>query len=158
MQGSNETPAPNGHERALTPKQTRFVAAYLATDGNATEAAKIAGYSGDSDTLKVTGSRLKHHPEVAKTIREQLDAAGATVEVIVAELLAIATAEWRDFLEIRTNPRTGEVISVKMDLTTKERALEFLGKCHGLGTEQVAVNVGFVPKRIVLSQEEYDAL
>jgi len=76
-------------------------------------------------------------------------AAGATVEVIVGKLLDIATADWRDLVEVKMNPKTGETISVRMDLSTQERALEFLGKCHGLGTEQVDVNLGFVPKRII---------
>jgi hypothetical protein len=36
-----------------------------------------------------------------------------------------------------------------MDLSTQERALEFLLKTHGAGTEQIDVNVGFVPMRLI---------
>jgi hypothetical protein len=136
-------------DRALTPKRERFATAILATDGNATEAARIAGYSGDDATLAVTASRLMHTPAVARTIREKLDAAGATVEVVVGKLLEIATADWRDFVEIKMNPKTGETISVRMDLSTQERALEFLGKCHGLGNDKIELDVSIVPKRLI---------
>lgn len=45
--------------RDLTEKQQRFVEAYVGdAEGNATTAARIAGYSGNDNSLGVTGSRL----------------------------------------------------------------------------------------------------
>lgn len=51
----------------LTLKQQKFLDAYA---GNATEAARLAGYTGNDQTLAVTGSRLLKHPQ----IRAHLDA------------------------------------------------------------------------------------
>lgn len=45
--------------KTTTVKERRFVDAYLSTArGNATQAARQAGYSGTSEVLKVQGSRL----------------------------------------------------------------------------------------------------
>jgi phage terminase small subunit len=133
-------------DRPLTPRQAKFIPAYVDT-GNATEAARIAGYAGSDATLAVAGSRLVHHPAVALGIREHLNALGASVDVLVPKMLEIAMADWREFIQIKT--RHGEIVDVKMDLSTQERALEFLLKTHGAGTEQIDVNVGFVPMRLV---------
>lgn len=51
---------------SLTPKQTRFVAEYLANGLNATKAAISAGYS--EKTAESQGSRLLSNVEVAKAI------------------------------------------------------------------------------------------
>lgn len=50
---------------ALTPKQQAFVEAFA---GNATEAARVAGYEGDDATLNVTGSRLLRNAKVRAAI------------------------------------------------------------------------------------------
>lgn len=53
----------------LTVKQERFVAAYVgAANGNATEAARQAGYSGSDGTLGVTGHELLKNPKIAARI------------------------------------------------------------------------------------------
>lgn len=51
----------------LTTKQQKFLDAYA---GNATEAARLAGYTGNDQTLAVTGSRLLKNAQ----IRAHLDA------------------------------------------------------------------------------------
>lgn len=50
---------------ALNERQQRFVLAY---DGNATEAARKAGYEGDSNTLGVTGFELLRNPNIKTAI------------------------------------------------------------------------------------------
>jgi phage terminase small subunit len=50
---------------ALNSRQQAFVDAYA---GNATEAARLAGYKGSAHALEVTGSRLLRHAEVRKAI------------------------------------------------------------------------------------------
>lgn len=49
----------------LTAKQRRFVDAY---DGNATQAARVAGYGGGDNALAVTGRRLLTNAKVATAI------------------------------------------------------------------------------------------
>ena len=56
----------------LTLKQQRFVTEYLAT-GNATEAARRAGYKGNNRTLQVVGSENLSKPIIRKVIGNQLD-------------------------------------------------------------------------------------
>lgn len=50
---------------ALTSKQKKFVASYT---GNATEAARLAGYSGTDATLAQVGSENLRKPEIAAAI------------------------------------------------------------------------------------------
>jgi phage terminase small subunit len=53
----------------LTEKQRRFVEAYVGTaQGNATVAARMAGYSGDDATLAPIGSKLTRNDKVAAAI------------------------------------------------------------------------------------------
>ncbi len=55
--------------RELTPKQQRWIAAYIGPACfNATEAAHMAGYAGDRRTLAVTGHRTRYTPLVAAGI------------------------------------------------------------------------------------------
>lgn len=55
--------------RELTPKQQRWIAAYIGpARWNATEAAHMAGYAGDRRTLAVTGHRNRYAPLVAAGI------------------------------------------------------------------------------------------
>ncbi len=53
----------------LTEKQRRFVEAYVGeAQGNATQAARLAGYSGDDPTLAVAGAKLIRNGKVAEAI------------------------------------------------------------------------------------------
>jgi phage terminase small subunit len=65
----------------LTVKQTSFID-HLLTDakGNATEAARRAGYSGTADVLKVTGCQLMQHGGVRAAIAERMGIARAEME------------------------------------------------------------------------------
>ena len=132
----------------LTAKQERFVAAYLgACRFNATAAAIEAGYG--EKTAYSAGSRLLKHVEVSARVRERLTALAMPAEGVLAELSAVAMAPWREFLQITTDPRTGDVVDVRMDLSTKVRALEILAKAHGLFAERVDVG-GTLTTRVEL--------
>lgn len=53
----------------LTHKQSLFVSAYIGVaNGNATEAARIAGYAGNDKTLSVVGSENLDKPNIAAAI------------------------------------------------------------------------------------------
>lgn len=57
---------------ALTEKQRKFVEAYMGkANGNATEAARIAGYSGSESVLAVTGFENLRKPNIAAAIEER---------------------------------------------------------------------------------------
>jgi len=83
--------------RELTPKQQRWLAAYLgAARFNATEAAHMAGYAGDRRTLAVSGYRAAHNPRLAAAIK-------AEEARLHAEMMA-ERRRWVDANEARQRP------------------------------------------------------
>jgi len=75
--------------RALTPRQKVFVDAVLSMGRlNQMEAARKAGYTGNDETMRVTGHRLAHDPKIRAAILEEaqarMEVGGAlAVEVLV---------------------------------------------------------------------------
>lgn len=75
----------NGNGRKLTEKQRRFVEAYMGeAKGNATEAARLAGYKGNRATLQAVGKENLSKPLIS----------GAVAQVQSADPL-VATREER---------------------------------------------------------------
>src|SRR5690349_11035855 len=127
----------------LKPKQEAFVSAYIGeAKFNATKAALMAGYTGKNP--RAEGSRLLANPDIAACVREALTEMALPAEAVLSELADVASADWREFVTIRTNPRTGEVIEVKMDLSNKVKALELLGKHHQLFTDKLNIGGDFL--------------
>lgn len=125
-------------ERPLTLKQEKFVTAYLGeAKGNATEAARIAGYRKPHPE----GSRLLRNATIAARVAEDVEKRTVTAQQVLDELADVAMADWRDFITVRTHPKTGAHIDVKMDLTSKIKALELLGKYHQLFIEKQQIDV-----------------
>lgn len=113
-------------------KQRRFVDAYTGeASGNATEAARIAGYKGDAPTLGAVGSENLRKPLIADAIsRIQNDERGEAVA---------NRQERREFLtrvmrgeELETVvTKDGQVIHSEPSMSNRLKALEHLGKMHG---------------------------
>lgn len=105
----------------LNHKQQLFVEAYLgAANGNATEAARIAGYKQPHSQ----GSRLLENVEIASRVRERVAEAGMTANDVLTELASVARL-----------PYDGDPKAVQ----NKVRALELLGKHHKLFVEKQEV-------------------
>jgi phage terminase small subunit len=99
------------------PRERRFVDAYLgAARGNATKAARIAGYAGGSEVLKVQGSRLLTRANVRRAIDEHLARDGR------AEILK---ADERDILLSQI------ARSASVPIHERIRAISELNKCSG---------------------------
>jgi phage terminase small subunit len=125
----------------LTQKQRLFVEAYIGdAAGNAREAARMAGYSGDDNTLSQRGFELVRIPKIAELIGVRVEAAVMRANEVLGELSAIAKAEWQDFLEIRRD-KHGDVIDATLKLSDKIKSLELLGKYHKLFSDRVDLNV-----------------
>ena len=58
----------------MTLKQQLFVEAYLSNGGNATEAARAAGYKGDDGQLAARGAETVRNRKVQEAIRAVTDA------------------------------------------------------------------------------------
>ncbi|MCC6314200.1 MAG: terminase small subunit [Thermomicrobiales bacterium] len=120
----------------LTTKQEAFVDAYIGEARfNATKAALMAGYSERS--ARQEGSRLLSNDDISARISEELRRRSMPGDAVLAELTDIATANWREFVTIKTNPKTGAQIEVSMDLGAKVKSLEILAKAHGLLTDKI---------------------
>ena len=74
----------------LTPKQKAFVSAYVAT-GNATEAARKAGYAGNDQTLKSVGAENLTKPYLARAIEAKQKKRSERLELAEDYELSIAT-------------------------------------------------------------------
>lgn len=103
---------------ALTAKQLRFVEVY---DGNATRAARIAGYTGSDDTLAKTGFDLLRHPQVSLAIQARR----------AAEVSGhIATRQERQALW------TSVMLSGSQEIGARLKASELLGRSQADFTEK----------------------
>lgn len=126
----------------LTAKEELFVAHYLGdARGNATEAVKRAGYKGTDGSMSTLGWKLLKKVEIRARIRERLDSMDASAERVIREIGDVAFAEWRDFILVKTDPKTGETVEVKMDLGSKVKSLELLAKYHKLLTDKQEVEL-----------------
>lgn len=101
----------------LNPRERRFMDAYLgAARGNATKAARIAGYTGSAEVLKVQGSRLLTKANVRRAMDEHL-ARDSRADVLAADE--------RDILLSQIARSTSVPVHERI------RAISELNKCTG---------------------------
>src|SRR4051812_10428967 len=112
-------------DTALKDKQEAFVLAYIGEARfNASEAARIAGFGSAGQA----GYELLKKPQIRARIDKYLEAETLNAKEVLAELADIAKAEWKHFITVKVDRKTGEEIEVKMDLSNKVKSLELLGK------------------------------
>ncbi len=113
----------------LTEKQRRFVEAFMGqAKGNATEAARLAGYKGNAKTLKQVGAENLAKPYLRKAIKARQDADPLVLSrKQVQELLTrIALGEEKDSV-----PSDGQEIKVSPAMRDRLKALDLLAKTGG---------------------------
>lgn len=115
----------------LTELQRRFVEAYMgAAKGNATEAARIAGYKGDDKSLAATASRLLRNVKVLAAIDER----------VASDPLVLDREKLQKFW-------TRVVLGVELDrgeepeMKDRLKASELLGRSQGAFIERVEHSV-----------------
>lgn len=112
----------------LTLKQRKFVEAYcFVTNGNATEAARLAGYDASEESLRVIGCDNLTKINIREAINEQLDSVSMLPGEILREFSDVGRAPWREFVQVQLNDE-GETVSARLALGDKLRALENLAK------------------------------
>ena len=62
-----------GNDARLTLKQSRFINFWFTTGGNATEAARLAGYKGEYQTLAAVGNENLKKPKIVEPITKRLE-------------------------------------------------------------------------------------
>lgn len=146
---------PSAQPKKLTTRQELFIAAYLGeAKGNATEAARIAGYKHP----RQQGSRLLANADIAARVAETVEAAGVTAEAILAELADVGFADWREFVEILARDKSGRPVKTRMDLANKVKALELLGKHHQLFTDKQQIDVNIREHYRAVPQSTLDTM
>lgn len=140
----------------LSTRHELFVAAYVGdAHGNATEAARMAGYQKPAQQ----GSRLLKNAKIAARIAEHVEQAVCRSEDVLKELADVAFADWRDFVEVIARDKTGKPVKVRMDLTNKVKALELLGKYHSLFVERQKIDIDIREHRVIgVPQDALDAM
>jgi phage terminase small subunit len=155
-------------EKELSAKQQKFVDAYLGdARGNASEAARLAGYS--AKTAGQQGSRLLKNVEIQAAISDRVSELAMTAEEVLAHLTEIARGDIGQFLEAQVygkpvivlekhDPKTGELVrgntrlikkygmkegkqeEVVLEMHDRVGALEKLGKYHGLFVDRQEIS------------------
>jgi phage terminase small subunit len=120
----------------LTEKQRRFVDAYIGDARfNATEAAQIAGYAGDRNTLHAMGSENLRKPTILAYMRARAMAVMSTHE-LMEQLAQVIRRDEMEYAQEYRN-KLGHVVAVRIDLNGKVKAIELMMKAHGMLTEKV---------------------
>ncbi len=107
----------------LTAKQQLFCEFYIgAANGNATEAARMAGYQGSDETLRVTASRMLTKANISRMCKQRVNEVALSADKVLSELTTIALSKVEE---------------------TRDRltALQLLGKYHKLFSERIDLNV-----------------
>ena len=139
----------------LTMKQEAFIAAYLGTaNGNATEAARIAGYLQPQSQ----GSRLLKNVEIAARVSQHVASKFATADDVLAELAAVALAPWHDFVEVTGRAKDGRPTKVRSDIGSKVKALELLAKHHQLLIDRQVIDLNVREHVRAVPQSTLDAM
>ena len=122
-------------DNKMTPKQKAFADYYIET-GNATEAARKAGYSEKSS--RQVGSENLSKPYIKAYIDERLK-----------EMEAKRIASGEEVLQYLTSVMRGEIrdqFELDPSLQDRTKAAELLGKRHGLFKDKVEATVTEQPK------------
>lgn len=126
--------------RKLTLKQEKFVAAYVGpARGNATEAARMAGYKGNDVTLGTVGGENMKKPAIVERIeaaRAELRAkAILTREEILAGLASIARGEGEEPHVLQS----GETVFAPPRFADRRAAIMDAAKLQGLLVDKVEI-------------------
>lgn len=111
----------------LTPKQQLFVSEYLKT-GNATEAARRAGYKGNDVTLCAVGAENLRKPQVAEAINEKNQKRSDRLEL-------------EEDFELKMANKILDMALEDRDLKSAVSAVQTMAKIRGKFVQKVQVGV-----------------
>ncbi|MCP4116475.1 MAG: terminase small subunit [Desulfobacteraceae bacterium] len=117
--------------KKLTTKQQRFVEVF---DGNATEAAREAGYKGNDVTLAQVGAENLKKPHIVAAIKERETERQSSKIATREERQAFWTDVMRGNITQDSVEGKGEdavVVKIPPDMKDRLRAAELLGKSEG---------------------------
>lgn len=142
----------------MTPKQKRFCDEYL-IDCNAIEAAKRAGYKGETcrnasrwlDPNSTQKYNKEMHDYINERLAEMQSKTIASAEEVMQYLTSVLRGESKSSVLSLCGDGCQEVIEKAPDEKEKLKAAELLAKRYGLLTDKVGIE-GVIP--VVISGEE----
>ena len=135
-------------EKKLTPKQLLFVSEYLKT-GNATEAARRAGYKGNDKTLGQVGAENLKKPGILRAIEAKQEKRSKRLELEedfelkkAIELLKMCMEPKHvyDFNGLPTKDEDGNYV-MQFDSKGANKALETIARLRGKFVQKVQVGL-----------------
>lgn len=127
---------------ALTAKQQKFVDEYF-INGNATDAARLAGYS--KKTCYSIGNENLKKPEITAALREKekeiQDKNIARQEEVLTYLTSIMRGEQSENVLIGIGNGKQKIAKIKVSAKDRIKAAELLGKRYGLWTDKQEVDI-----------------
>lgn len=114
----------------MTIKQEKFCDEYILSGGNASAAARAAGYSVNGSN--VVGNRLLARPDVKGEIKSRLDEIRSEKVVDEKELLEFLSAVIRGEVVEEIVVPSGKKICAKVNCANRLKAAETLCKIYGL--------------------------
>ena len=138
----------------LTEKQKKFVDYYIQTNGNASEAARLAGYS--EKTARASGAENLTKPNIKNAIDARLKELENKRTANAQETLELLTSimrgelESKEFAVVGTGDGFSKVEIFSKTPSTKERlkAAESMARIHGLFKDNMNINNQSVVKII----------
>lgn len=158
---------------ALNELQRRFVDAMLITGGQAgrySEAARMAGYTGNPDSLKVTAHRLAHSPKVQAAIREEAERRVHSGAILGASvLIEIAQdSQHKDRFKAATRllDMAGLIVTTQHKVTVehtgddaeKIRSVIAMAKAMGMDPRKLLGNAGVTAEEIAAVDAEFEVV
>lgn len=137
-------------ESKLSAKQRKFAEVYA---GNATDAARKAGYTGDDSTLGVTGGRLLRNARIAALIRGR---EAKELKPHIADRQE-RQAFWTSVMRGEGTARVDEEGNAYDDMHARLRASELLGKSNADFTEKVEHSGSLTLEQLVLASKASSA-
>jgi phage terminase small subunit len=122
----------------LTEKQKRFIDFYI-EKGNATEAAKLAGYKGVNLNRVGSENLSKLDKEIKKRLEEKEDARIAKQDEILKLLTSIARGEVEEEIPVLVGDGVQNLEKKGTSVKDRLKAAELLGKRYGLYIDNVRV-------------------
>lgn len=127
---------------ALTAKQQKFVDEYFIS-GNATDAARLAGYS--KKTCYSIGNENLKKPEIIAALREKekeiQDKNIAKQEEVLTYLTSIMRGEQSENVLIGIGNGKQKITKIKVSAKDRIKAAELLGKRYGIWTEKQEISI-----------------
>lgn len=137
----------------LKPREQKFVEAYLLYNLSQWKAAEFAGYKGDRIQLWKVGSKVFNRPRVQEAIKAAMSEDTMSLEEILMRLTEQARNEGMNYVQTDGTVNllgmmqdgkmhlikriTPTCYGLKVEFMDSQRALELLGKYHGMFKERL---------------------